>query len=297
MKKYIKNVLMSRVLGASFFIKCLSFSVITLGLLLGAKSVEAAVLTNGILGEDELSRPQVTFQTDNWRDMMDTYLSPQLHLAATAEGQEVTTIANFATDNHGTLRFEVTGTVLGNSVWAQIMGNQAAGGSVNQDTIREGRSLYIDGNGHTLYFDNNTTPTNGIGGRGDANSSAAGTVLGPRRGWFAGVQGRTANTVTGQVGTPAFSNDNTVITPQTRMTLDNAILINSITGGIFQARVVMCSLLLLIRMSDIAMVEGLLMRHLSMRIMRKCISLVRTLSVCGSRAREILQVPIIMVNL
>lgn len=236
MKKYIKNVLMSRVLGASFFIKCLSFSVITLGLLLGAKSVEAAVLTNGILGEDELGRPQVTFQTDNWRDMMDTYLSPQLHLAATAEGQEATTIANFATDNHGTLRFEVTGTVLGNSVWAQIMGNQAAGGSVNQDTIREGRSLYIDGNGHTLYFDNNTTPTNGIGGRGDANSSAAGTVLGPRRGWFAGVQGRTANTVTGQVGTPAFSNDNTVITPQTRMTLDNAILINSITGGIFQAR-------------------------------------------------------------
>lgn len=214
--------------------KLIVLSALAFGLLFMAKPTTAAVLTGGVLGEDEFGRPQVTFQTDNWRDMMDTYLSPQLNLAPINEGSSPTISANFTAGNHGTIRFEVTGTVFGNNVWSQIMGNQAAGGSVNQDTIREGRSLYIDGNSNTLYFDNDTTPTNGSGGRGDSN--AQGTGGGPRRGWFAGVQGRTSNPISGSVGVPAQSNDTVTITPETRLTLANATVINSITGGVFQAR-------------------------------------------------------------
>lgn len=221
MNKYIKSFLTHCTTSKSSIAKLFTLSALTFGLIVSAQSAKAAVLTHGVLGQDELGRPQVTFQTNSWRDMMDTYLASTLLMAPDETHQFPWAMPNFASgSNAGTIRFEVTDTIMGDAVWANIIGNGTASPSQHQDTIREGRSLYINGNGHTLYFDNDTTPTSGIGGRGDATGNTR------RRGWFAGVQG-----VTGAAG-----NSSTVITESTRMTLANAIVQNSITGGIFQAR-------------------------------------------------------------
>lgn len=155
------------------------------------EKADAAVLTGNVdtSGAVTGTAGATYYSTNSWKDMLDTY-------------QSVTPTA--ASNN--TVFFNMVGDVQGEfSIGGYGYSN--TGNTNNGVSIVNGKSLSINGNGHTLYLDSDTNYTT----PGSGSGAGAGYIRGPFRVPNAGVSEATV------------------------LQIKNASITNNITGGIFQS--------------------------------------------------------------
>ncbi|MCH1722245.1 hypothetical protein [Lactococcus formosensis] len=129
------------------------------------------------------------YSTNSWKDMLDTY-------------QSVTPTS--ASNN--TVFFNIVGDVQGESSIGGY-GYSNTGNTNNGVSIVNGKSLSINGNGHTLYLDSDTNYTT----PGSGSGAGAGYIRG------------------------SFRVPNAGVSEATVLQIKNASITNNITGGIFQS--------------------------------------------------------------